>query len=107
MEQSNNNKSKESTSGSRITDAAKSSGASPPVGETCYNRDNTTSSLKIEENEFLNSDEAARFLGIDVGSLHNGCSAGKIPYYKFGRRNRYRKDELKALLLAEPRGDRK
>ena len=31
-------------------------------------------------------------------------SAGKVPFYKFGRRNRFLLSELKKLLLAQPRG---
>ena len=88
-------------------DLAKTSGASPPEGtQMCYSDENN-SSLKTELKEFVNSDDAAKFLGISKKTLHNLCSMGLIPFYKFGRRNRYRKDELKALLQAEPRGGRK
>ena len=60
-----------------------------------------TSSLKIE---WLDSNEAAGMLRISVKSLRNLTSNGQVPYYKFGRRNRYRRDELEALLLQERRG---
>lgn len=60
------------------------------------------SSLKTEE--WLNSKQAAQFLGLSERSLFNLTSNGKIPYYKFGRRNRYRLNELRELLLAQPRG---
>jgi hypothetical protein len=75
-------------------DLAKTSGSSPPV----------VGSLKIEEDEVLDSKSAAKLLGITVVSLFNLCSQGKVPYYKFGRRNRYLKSELLNLLLATPRG---
>jgi excisionase family DNA binding protein len=59
------------------------------------------SSLKIE---WLDSNEAANYLRISVKTLMNLVSNGEIPFYKFGRRNRYRKDELNALLLQNKRG---
>lgn len=58
-------------------------------------------SLKIE---WLNSEEAAEFLRISIKGLRNMTSNGKLPFYKLGRRNRYRKDELEALLLSQKRG---
>jgi excisionase family DNA binding protein len=59
------------------------------------------SSLKIE---WLDSNEAAQFLKVSVPMLRNMTSNGQIPYYKLGRRNRYRVDELRALLTKEKRG---
>lgn len=61
-------------------------------------------SLIIEEKEWLNSDQAANYVGVSKASLLNLASQGKVKYYKFGRRNRYRTDDLKELLLAQPRG---
>lgn len=61
----------------------------------------TESSLKFE---WLSTEEAASFLRISVKSLRNLTSNGKIPYYKFFNLNRYRKDELQKLLLAQKRG---
>lgn len=61
------------------------------------------SSLKIEE-EWVDSKTAARYLKISDRTLYNLTSNGKIVYYKFGRRNRYRLSELKKLLLAQRRG---
>ena len=54
----------------------------------------------------LNSVEAALFLKISTRTLHNLCSNGKIPYYKFGRLNRYNRSELAEMLQAEARGPR-
>lgn len=63
--------------------------------------DPQTCSLKIE---WLNSNEAAEFLRLSVKALRNLTSNGKLPFYKLGRRNRYRRDELEAILLNERRG---
>ena len=54
--------------------------------------------------EWLNTDEAAKYLKVSVGSLRNLTSSGKIPYYKFERRNRYRLKDLRDLLLSKKRG---
>ncbi len=64
------------------------------------------SSLKIEYSEWLTSIEASEYLGISVSRLMNLTSNGKIPYYKFGRSNRYLVSELKALLMSHPKGER-
>lgn len=58
-------------------------------------------SLKIE---WLNSFEAAEYLRLSVKALRNKTSNGQIPFHKFGRLNRYRKDELDSLLLSNKRG---
>lgn len=63
-------------------------------------------SLTNEYKEWLTSPEASLFLGISKSRLHNLSSDGKIPYYKFGRSNRYLKSELHNLLLSHPRGVR-
>ncbi len=60
------------------------------------------SSLTFEE--FLNSEEAAKYLGISTQSLLNRVSSGKITYYKLGRLNRYKKSELAQILLSNKRG---
>ncbi len=59
---------------------------------------------KLEAEEWLNSDEAAAYLKISRQVLMNLSSSGKVPFYKFGRRNRYLKSELRNLLMANPRG---
>ena len=53
---------------------------------------------------WLDSREAAQFLKVSVGMLRNMASNGQVPYYKLGRSNRYRRDELEALLLKHKRG---
>jgi excisionase family DNA binding protein len=65
-----------------------------------------SSSFTFEYSEWLTTIQAARYMGISKSSLLNFVSAGKIPYYKFGRSNRYQKNELNDLLLSQPRGIR-
>lgn len=54
--------------------------------------------------EWLDSRQAAQFLKVSVPMLRNMTSNGQVPFYKLGRRNRYRVDELEALLLKGRRG---
>lgn len=54
--------------------------------------------------EWLDSREAAQYLKVSEPMLRNMASNGQVPFYKLGRRNRYRKDELEALLLKNRRG---
>lgn len=63
-------------------------------------------SLKTEYHEWLTSTEAAEYLKISVSRLHNLVSNGQVPYYKFGRSNRYLVSELRELLLSQPKGVR-
>ena len=70
-----------------------------------YNDDVTmlqsgNSSLKF----WMDSSEAASYLRISVKTLMNLSSNGAIPFYKFGRRNRYLKEELDQILLQNKRG---
>lgn len=60
-----------------------------------------TGSVKFE---WMGSNEAASYLRISVKTLMNLSSGGSVPFYKFGRRNRYRKDELDQILLQNKRG---
>ena len=53
---------------------------------------------------WLDSREAASYLRISVKTLMNLSSNGAIPFYKFGRRNRYLKEELDQILLQNKRG---
>lgn len=62
-------------------------------------------SLKTELDEvWLNSHQAAAFLGLTVQALNNRVNRGSIIHYKLGRSNRFRKSELEQLLLKERRG---
>ena len=60
------------------------------------------SSLKTEE--WMTTQEAADYLRISPASLLNLVSNGRVPYYKFQRRNRYLKSDLLLILLSEKRG---
>lgn len=69
-------------------------------------RELDNSSLKTEYREMLTSKEAAEYLRVSVARLMNLTSNGKIPYYKFGRSNRYLLSELRELLMSQPKGER-
>ncbi len=71
--------------------------------EKCYTQ---ITSLKTEYKEWLTSDEAATYLGVSTAHLMNLTSSGKVPYYKFGRSNRYLLSELRDLLMSHPKGER-
>lgn len=64
----------------------------------------TGSSNFIDDLYFMNSQEAARFLGISTKFLMNLTSCGRVPYFKFGRSNRYLKSELVKLIFENRRG---
>lgn len=61
---------------------------------------------QIREIKFVDSKKAADYLDISTKRLFNLTSCGKIPYYKFGKSNRYSLEELKRLIEKEPRGVR-
>ncbi len=71
------------------------------VGDPAFERV-SPSSLKTEE--WMTTEEAADFLRVSAASLLNLSSNGKIPYYKFQRRNRYLKSDLLSLLLSTKKG---
>jgi excisionase family DNA binding protein len=54
--------------------------------------------------DVMTTAEAADFLRIPKGSLLNLSSNGKVPYYKFQRRNRYLRSDLLQLLLSTKKG---
>jgi len=60
--------------------------------------------LFLNLKEWLTTDEAADYLGLSVGSLRNLTSNGHVTHYKLGRRNRYRLEDLRNLLLSQKRG---
>jgi len=80
---------------------------SPVIEKVGIDQSKTDSDSFIENRiteEWLNTEEAAQYLRISPKCLLNLVSNGKIPHYKFGRRNRYLERELKKVLLANPRG---
>jgi excisionase family DNA binding protein len=66
--------------------------------QTIDDTQESTSSLKSEYGEWLTTKQAALFLGISPGVLRNKVSFGEVPAYKFGRLNRYRRNDLEGLL---------
>lgn len=56
--------------------------------------------------DWMNSKEAAKFLSVSYAQLRNLTSNGRIPFYKFGRSNRFKRSELEKVLEKEPRGVR-
>ncbi len=58
----------------------------------------------LTKEEWMTTQEAADYLRVSPASLLNMVSNGKVPYYKFQRRNRYLKSDLLRLLLSERRG---
>lgn len=55
------------------------------------------------ESEWLTTKEAAEYLRVTVGALRVMAHRGLIPYYKFARRNRFLRSELRNLILREKR----
>lgn len=73
--------------------------------EEDYDIEDIKSSLKIEDEiEWLTTNEAAAYMRLSVGSFRNMVSDGHIPHFKLGRRNRYKRSELRNLLSSEARG---
>lgn len=60
--------------------------------------------IECQKQEWFNTKEAADYLRISIGTLRNWTSAGKIPYCKIGRSNRYKVSELRDLLNCNKRG---
>lgn len=50
------------------------------------------------KSEWFDSKEAAEYLRISAHSLLNLTSAGKIPFHKLGRRNRFKRSDLEKIL---------
>jgi excisionase family DNA binding protein len=53
---------------------------------------------KLKEVTWLDSKQTAAILGISKKSLLNMAYRGVIPFYKLGRRNRYKLSELNEQL---------
>lgn len=54
--------------------------------------------------KWLNTQQAANYLGLTEKALLNLVSLGRIPYYKLGRANRYSAAELDELVMMNPKG---
>jgi excisionase family DNA binding protein len=81
---------------------SQSRGISKPF-QSASSKFDADSSLTTES-EWMDSDEAATYLRISPFQLRNLTSNGRVPFYKFGRSNRYLRKELRELLLGQPRG---
>lgn len=110
MQERQKNKKLSSTATSTNEQAENLSAQSPShLQEISVNQTSENSFVenKIEnycEPEWLTSKEAANYLRISEAYLRNLASNGAIPFYKFGRNNRYNRAELKKLLLESKRG---
>ncbi len=75
-----------------------------PNPKTIYNSSEPPFFDNEIDNEMLTTTQAAALLSISPQALLNRVSRGQVPYFKFGRWNRYRRGDLKELLFAHPRG---
>ena len=57
-----------------------------------------------EKQVWMTTTEAAKYLRVSKWSLLNFVSSGRVPYYKLGRSNRYRREDLDNLLLSQRKG---
>jgi len=60
----------------------------------------------MDNKEWFSTKEAAGYLSMSLSRMYNLTSIGRIPYYKFGGNNRYKKSELDLVLKLKPKGDR-
>ncbi|MBI2603137.1 MAG: helix-turn-helix domain-containing protein [Deltaproteobacteria bacterium] len=67
-------------------------------------RGNKREEVFENSDEILTTKEAATLLKVSEKSLLNMCCNGMVPYYKLGRRNRFRLCDLRSLLLANKKG---
>lgn len=59
----------------------------------------TTAQPVGSDDDILTSEQAAKLLGFSTKSFRNAVAAGKVPHYKLFGQNRFRRDELLALLV--------
>jgi excisionase family DNA binding protein len=53
----------------------------------------------ITNKEWMNAFEAAEYCGVSYGAIRNMTYRREIPFYKFGRRLRFRVEDIRNLLL--------
>lgn len=68
-------------------------GASP-IGDD----ESALSGEDAREIEWINTDEAARHLGITTRTLYRFIDKGELPAYRFGRVFRLKRDEVEAFI---------
>ncbi len=58
--------------------------------------------MKEDENNlsWMSSGDASKYLRISISRLHNLTSLGHMKYYKFGRSNRYKREDLDKLVIS-------
>lgn len=61
---------------------------------------------KTKEITWLTTFEASQVLGVSEKSLLNMVHRGLIPFYKLGRRNRYKLSELNELIQKTRKGSK-
>lgn len=61
---------------------------------------------KTKEINWLTTKEASLVLGVSEKSLLNMVHRGLIPFYKLGRRNRYKLSELNELIQKTRKGSK-
>ena len=69
-------------------------------------KDDGSLKTEYEGREWLTTKMAAHYLCVTTKTLYNLTSSGKVRYYKLGRSNRFLKEELRDLILANPKGVR-
>lgn len=62
------------------------------------------SSLTSQPIEWLTTNEVSAVYKLPKKSVLNMCSNGTLPVYKLGKRNRFRRSEIDAILLQNKRG---
>lgn len=88
------------------------SALAPPGKETADNISGISENGAVDSSagisrplqEWLTTEEAAQYLRVSNKRLLNLCSNGRVPFYKFGRSNRFLRNELRDLLLAQRKG---
>ncbi|MBK7889296.1 MAG: helix-turn-helix domain-containing protein [Bdellovibrionales bacterium] len=66
--------------------------------------ESSPSSSENDNEEYLNSEQAAKLLAFPLKSFRNAVSMGRIPHYKLFGHNRFKKTELlKLLVRVEPK----
>ncbi len=59
--------------------------------------------VTIPESPWLTADQAWRYIGLpSIRALYQAIRRGSVPHYRYGRRLRFRKDELDAMLSDKP-----
>jgi excisionase family DNA binding protein len=55
-----------------------------------------------DENEYLNRQEACKFIRCSLATLFNYQKAGRLPFFKIGRKVLFKKSDLIAAMKVKP-----